>query len=354
VNGGEEQVMNDGEKRDVNGGEERGVHDREKQVMNGGEERDVNGRGGTGREQRGGADMIVVTGATGNAGSEVVRALTARGERVRAFVRDPGRARQVLGEDVELAVGDFADPASVRAALEGADALLLSCADDPHRVGWETAAIDAAVAAGVRRIVKLSAAAAGPGSPVAFWAWHDQVEQYLRSCGTGWVILRANWYMSNLLAAASGVAAEGRLYAPAGQARIAMIDPRDVGAAAAAVLCSPGHGASPGHEGQTYLLTGPRAITYDEVAAGLSAATRSTVEFVDVPGDAAYQAMTGDGMPGFVAEQIVAMFAELRRGVAAQVSAAVETLTGSAARDFASFATDHARLFAPAAAAARR
>ena len=304
--------------------------------------------------------MIVVTGATGNAGSEVVRALAARGERVRAFVRDPGRARDVLGEGVELAVGDFADLASVRAALEGADALLLSCADDPRRVGWETAAIDAAVAAGVCRIVKLSAAAAEPGSPVAFWDWHGQVEQYLRSCGTGWVILRANWYMSNLLAAASGVAAEGRLYAPAGQARIAMIDPRDVGAAAAAVLCSPGHGgspghgASPGHEGQTYLLTGPRAITYDEVAAGLSAATRSTVEFVDVPGDAAYQAMIGDGMPSFVAEQIIAMFAELRRGVAAQVSPAVETLTGSAPRDFASFATDHARLFAPAAATARR
>ena len=72
--------------------------------------------------------MIVVTGASGNAGSRVVRALGTRGERVRAFVRDPGRARDVLGGDVELAVGDFADPASVRAALEGADVLLLSCA----------------------------------------------------------------------------------------------------------------------------------------------------------------------------------------------------------------------------------
>jgi uncharacterized protein YbjT (DUF2867 family) len=180
--------------------------------------------------------MIVVTGATGNAGSEVVRALTARGSRVRAFVRDPGKARDKLGENVELAVGDFADPSSVRASLEGADALLLSCADDPRRVGWETAAIDAAAAAGVRRIVKLSAAPAEPGSPVAFWDWHGQVEQYLRASGAEWVILRSGWYMSNLLAAASQVAAEGRLYAPAGQAQIAMIDPRDVGAAAATVL----------------------------------------------------------------------------------------------------------------------
>ena len=304
--------------------------------------------------------MIVVTGATGTAGTEVVRALTAQAGRVRAFARDPGKARRQLGPGVELAIGDFADPGSVRAAVEGAGALFLSCADDPRRAGWEIAAIDAALAAGVRRVVKLSTAAAAPGSPVAFWDWHGQVEHYLRSCGTDWVILRASWYMSNLLVAASGVAAEGRRYAPAGRARIAMIDPRDVGAAAAAVLCSPGHGGSPGHgasaghEGQTYLLTGPRAITYDEVAAGLSAATRSRVEFVDVPGDAAYQAMIGDGMPSFVAEQIIAMFAELRQGVAARVSPAVETLTGSAPRDFASFATDHARLFAPAAAAARR
>jgi uncharacterized protein YbjT (DUF2867 family) len=292
--------------------------------------------------------MIVVTGATGNAGSEVVRALTARGSLVRAFVRDPGQARHKLGENVELAAGDFADPLSVRAALEGADALLLSCADDPRRVGWEMAAIDTAVAAGVRRIVKLSAATAEPGSPVAFWDWHGQVEQHLRACGAGWVILRSGWYMSNLLAAAPHVAAEGRLYAPAGEARIAMIDPRDVGEAAAAAL------SSPGHEGQTYLLTGPRAITYTELAAALSAATGSRVEFVDVPDDAAYQAMIHDGMPGFVAEQIVAMFGRLRQGEAAQVSPAVEMLTGRAPRDFASFAARHASLFAPAPATVTR
>jgi uncharacterized protein YbjT (DUF2867 family) len=179
-----------------------------------------------------------------------------------------------------------------------------------------------------------------PGSPVAFWDWHGQVERHLRASGAGWVILRATWYMSNVLAAAPRVAAEGRLYAPAGDARIAMIDPRDVGAAAAVVL------SSPGHEGKTYLLTGPRAITYAEVAAELSAATGSRVEFVDVPGEAARQAMTGDGVPGFVAEQLVAMFGWLRQGAAARVSPDVEALTGGAPGDFASFARDHARVFA--------
>jgi uncharacterized protein YbjT (DUF2867 family) len=104
--------------------------------------------------------------------------------------------------------------------------------------------------------------------------------------------------------------------------------------------------SSPGHEGQTYLLTGPRAITFAQVAAGLSAATASQVEFVDIPDDAAYQAMIHDGMPGFVADQIVKVFAWLRQGAFAHVAPAVETLTGRAPRDFASFARDHAQLFA--------
>jgi uncharacterized protein YbjT (DUF2867 family) len=171
------------------------------------------------------------------------------------------------------------------------------------------------------------------------------VEQHLRAAGIAWVILQPSWYMSNLLGAAPQVAAGGRLYAPAGQARIAMIDPRDVGAAAAAVL------SSEGHEGRSYLLTGPEAITFDRVAAELSAATASRIEFVDVPGDDAYQEMTRGGMPGFAAAQIVKTFEQLRQGVGAQVTPAVAALTGSAPRDVGTFARDHAQLFAPAAAA---
>lgn len=150
--------------------------------------------------------------------------------------------------------------------------------------------------------------------------------------------------MSNLFAVAAQVAGEGRLYAPAGQARIAMIDPRDVGAAAAAVL------SSPGHEGQAYLLTGPEAITFTQVSAALSAATASRIEFTDIPGEDAEQAMIVGGMPAFAAEQVVRIFAQLRQGADRRVTPTVEALTGSAPRDFASFARDHARMFAPAAA----
>jgi uncharacterized protein YbjT (DUF2867 family) len=127
-----------------------------------------------------------------------------------------------------------------------------------------------------------------------------------------------------------------------------MIDPRDVGAAAAAVL----HSTS--HDGRTYVLTGPEPITYRQVAAELTAATGSGVEFVDVPDDDATQAMIQSGLSGFVAGQLVNVFAMLRLGVAEQVTATVESLTGRPPRDFAAFARDHARLFAPVTEGAGR
>ena len=292
--------------------------------------------------------MILVTGATGNAGAQVVRALVEDGQEVRTFVRDADKAYSLFGDAVELAVGDFADAQSVRAALAGVEALFLSCADDPRRVDWETGAIDSAAATGVRRVVKLSSIGAEPGAPVAFWDWHGRVERHLRRSRVSSMVLRSSAYMTNVLAGAEQVALEGRLYAPAGDARIAMIDPRDVGAAAAAVL------TTAGHRRRTYVLTGPRAITYAQIAADLSAATGRDVEFIDLPDDDARRGMVQGGMPGAIAQQVVNVFAMLRQGVAERVTDGVESLTGRPPRDFASFANDHAFLFAPTAVGAGR
>jgi uncharacterized protein YbjT (DUF2867 family) len=289
--------------------------------------------------------MILVTGATGIAGSEVVRALIGRGQAVRVLARDPVRARDLFGPAVEVVSGDFDDALSVRAALVGAEQLVLSCADDPRRVAWETGAIDAAVASGVRRIVKLSAIGAEPGSPVAFWDWHGRVERQLEESGIAAVVLRSSFYMSNV---AAQIGFDGRLYAPAGGARIAMIDPGDVGAAAAAVL------TTSGYAGRTYVITGPAAITYAQVATELSAVTGRDVAFVDVDDDDARRQLGAGGVPEAIAGEVVRLFGALRAGAAERVTAEVESLTGRAARDFAAFARDHACAFAPAAVAAAR
>jgi uncharacterized protein YbjT (DUF2867 family) len=155
------------------------------------------------------------------------------------------------------------------------------------------------------------------------------------------VILQSSFYMSILLAAAEQVGSEGRLYAPAGEARVAMIDPRDVGAAAAAAL------TRPAEDGRTYVITGPDSITWGQIAAELSSATGREVEFVDVPDEGANQALIAAGLPEFVAEQLIAIFGLLRRGVAEQVTDGVYTLTGTRPHSFAQFARDHAHLFVP-------
>ncbi len=290
--------------------------------------------------------MILVTGATGHTGSQVVRALIDRGADVRAFVRDPERARAQLGVGVELAVGDFADEQSVLAALEGIDTVLLSCADDPRRVEWETRTIDAAIAVGAGRIVRLSTIGAAPGAPVAFWDWHGRVDEHLRAGALDWIVLQSSFFMSNLLALADHVAREGQLCGPVGQARIAMIDPRDVAAAAAATL------TGAGQDRKTYALTGPEAISYADAAAQLTAATGHAVEFVNVSTDVARHGILAAGLPGFVADQLLRIYAQLRAGAAARVSGDVDALIGRPPRSFAAFARDHAHLFAPAVTAA--
>jgi uncharacterized protein YbjT (DUF2867 family) len=282
---------------------------------------------------------VLVTGATGNVGSQVVRELQERGASVRAFVRDTGKAAKMLGEGVELASGNFSDAASVRRALEGVEGVFLACANDPRQVEYETGVIDAAREAGVRRIVKLSALGAETGSPVAFWDWHTSIEDHLWASGISAVVLRPTFNMTNLLGSAEGVRHAGSLFAPAAGASVAMIDPRDVAAVAAVSF------TEDKHDGETYTLTGPEAITFERVAEELSVVAGRRVQFVSLPDEAAQQALAGTGMPEFVAGQIVAIFGFLRRGDQDRTTDTVRAVTGLKPRTFARFAHDHAGLF---------
>ncbi len=282
---------------------------------------------------------ILVTGATGNVGGHVVRALTARGVAVRAFVRDPDRAARALGPDVELAVGDFTDRASLDRAMTGIDRVFLACGNLPGQVAYECAAVDAAAAAGVSQVVKLSGPVAAVDSPLIFERWHGEIEQHLAASGLPRVLLRPRTYLSNLLAYARTVAETGMLFAPAGTAAISFVDPQDVGEAAAACL------TGVGHEGRTYTLTGPEAITFERIAGELTAACGRTITYVSVGDDEARQAMTADGLPPMVADAIVAIFASQRAGSMATTTDTLRDLIRREPRTIADFARDHAGLF---------
>jgi uncharacterized protein YbjT (DUF2867 family) len=284
---------------------------------------------------------VLVIGATGRVGAHVVDELLGRGVRVRAFVRDRARASTVLGGRVEPAVGDVGDPTSIRAALVGVERVFLCTPNHPQQVEHETNVIDAAAGARVRRLVKIGANGAQIGSPVAFWDAHGRIEAHLRQSGVPAVVLHPSSYTSNLLAAAHAVAREGTLFAPAGGAKVALIDPRDVAAVAAVVL------TADGHDGRTYPLTGPQAVTYHDVAHQLSTVTGRRVEYVDVPDDVAREGMLRAGVPGWTADQLVALWGELRRGAADTTTDVVRVLTGQEPRTVSQFLRDHAAAFRP-------
>jgi uncharacterized protein YbjT (DUF2867 family) len=145
--------------------------------------------------------------------------------------------------------------------------------------------------------------------------------------------------MTNLLGSAETIKATGKLFAPAGGVKVAMIDPHDVAAVAARAL------ATNVHEGKTHVLTGPEALTFEDVAARLSAVTGRMVEFVDVPEQAAREQMLENGMPGWMAELVLAAFKALRSGIAVDPTDGVRSVTGREPRSFAAFARDYGVLF---------
>jgi len=282
---------------------------------------------------------ILVTGATGNVGANVVRVLVARGVPVRAFVRDRDKALPMLGDRTDLLVGDLADTDAIHRAVQGVDRVFLACGNVPGQVQYECAVIDAAKDAGVTRVVKLSSPRPALDSPLVFDRWHAEIERHLVRSGLRSVMLRPRTYMTNVLGYAEGIAQTGRIFAPAGAARISFIDPRDVAAAAAAALTAD----EPLSE--IYTLTGPESIGFDRVAAELSTATGRTIEYVDVPDEAAHQAMLDAGLPAMAADFIVGLFQSQRAGSMTSTTDDVRELIDREPRTFRQFAQDNASAF---------
>lgn len=283
--------------------------------------------------------MILVTGATGTVGSLVVRELTDRGVDFRALVRDTPTARTKLGPRVALVEGDLGQVETVRTALRDVDTVFLACANGPRQVELETNVIRAAEATGVHRVVKLSAALAEVGSPLEIADWNGRIERELWASQCQALVLRPDFFMSNLLTSAGEIARTGKLRAPAGDARIAMIDPRDVAAVAAVTL------VDPVYAGVTHVLTGPETLSYKQVASYLSAATGRQIEFVNISDEEARRNYRAAGMPQWFAEHMVTLFGMLRAGASSGTTDTVRTVTGREPRTFAEFAHCHKAVF---------
>ncbi|WEO96322.1 NmrA family NAD(P)-binding protein [Streptomyces sp. FXJ1.172] len=281
--------------------------------------------------------MIVVTGATGTVGAQVVGGLRARGEKVRALVRTGSVVPDAWDADVELVAADFTDPASLDLALAGADAVYLLVAVHPEMAAHEGNVIDAAVRTGRRPHVVLHAAAgvAEHGEDVRFLAAHTAGFGQLGASGLPWTVLAPNGFFQNFLGMAAALRA-GRLSLPGGTGAVSYVDTRDVAEAAVAVL------TGGGHENAVYTLTGPAALTHAQIAEALGEVAGHPVTYQALDPEAALAGMLAAGWEPWRAEGMVELYGLYAAGGAAAVTSDVEKLTGHPARPFAAFAAEHA------------
>ena len=264
--------------------------------------------------------LIAVTGATGAVGSRVAARLAAAGARQRLVVRDPSRAPRVDGAEVRRASGYGAGD-ELRAALEGADVLfLVPAAETPDRVEQHGTAVDAAIAAGVRRIVYLSFFGAAADATFTLARDHWATEEHIRATSLRWTFLRMNLYMDFV---PTMIGADGVIRGPAGDGRLAAILRDDVAAASAAVL------TSDGHDGETYDLTGPTAFSLGEAAAELARATGKPVRFHDETDEEAFASRASFGAPEFEVLGWVSSYWAIRDGSLDGPTDAVRRLTGT-------------------------
>ena len=282
--------------------------------------------------------MIVVTGANGTVGTALVEQLRAAGQDVRVVVRSAEKGRAAADLGAEVAVADVRDAQPFGAALEGADALFLNTASLPGFVEDQKAAIDTAVAAGVTRIVRLSALGSSHDSAMSFGRGHAELDEYVKAASPEATVLAPNGFFSNVLGMAATIA-QGGIYTNAGDGKVSQIDPRDIAASASVVL------TQPGHAGTTYSLTGPEAIGYADVAATLTRLLGRPVAYVPVDDAAAHAALSGFGLPAAQVDDIVALGRVYAAGHAASVTDDVRQLTGNPPRTFESFAADHLAAF---------
>jgi NAD(P)H dehydrogenase (quinone) len=268
-------------------------------------------------------DVILVTGATGRVGYRLMEALADAHADVAAMVRVEARAADLPGTPQHV-VATFDDPPPAE-ILRGFDRVFLLSPAIEEQAELETVFIDALVAAGHGpHVVKIAADGfADPGCEVRFMLGHRQVAAHLDATGLPVTYVAPALYMEDLQALAGGMRKSGELSAPAGRGRVGFVAARDVATAAARVL------TSAGHEGATYVLTGPEALRFKDVAAQVSAVFAREVGYTNQRPGRARQAMLAAGASQWQADGTLELFDWIRQGGANTTSTAVRQLTGA-------------------------
>jgi len=279
--------------------------------------------------------MILVSGATGLVGGEVIKQLTKKGIRFRAMAHDPDKAQLIVGSNIEVVHGDYDNKESLDVAMKGVDHLFLLS----NQVEMENKVVDAAVRARVGHIVKLSVLGASPFSPVSFAHLHWISEKNIENSGIPFTFIRPNYFMQNLFMQAFQIASEGKLYASMGEGRLSLVDVRDVAAVSVAAL------TEQGHDGRQYELTGHEALSGYEMAQMLSLAIRKPVAYVNISIEDSRKAMLARGMQERRIEALLTAQEYFAKSYLALTTPWVDKIIGRNPISFDRFARDYVDIF---------
>lgn len=281
--------------------------------------------------------MILITGASGNVGKEVLKQIAHTGVKARAAYQSAGKAG-TAPSGVETATVDYGQPETLRAALKGVDRVFLVGPPTAQLPALERNAMDVIKQSDVRQVVKLSAMG---GRDAIFPRLHAESEDYIRSTGTPYTFLRPNGFMQNMIIYnAPTINTQGAFYGSEGDGRVSQIDIRDVAAVAVKVL------TEDGHAGKTYTLTGPEALTNSETAKILSGALGREIQYVNLPPSQLREALLSAGLPEWSADALLDLQRLYREGKAAAVTRDVEQVLGRKPIRYAQFAQDYKSAFA--------
>lgn len=275
--------------------------------------------------------MICITGIGGTVGSEVASQLEAAGAPFRGAYFSANKADAARARGIEAVLIDYNRPETLRAAFQGCETLFLLGPNTLNQVELECNAVEAAKVAGVRHVVKQSVMGAQDESYSLAYV-HRAIEKAIESSGLAWTFLRPNSFMQNLVTfMAESIGAENAFYSAAGQAQISHVDVRDIASVAVRAL------TEAGHDGKAYTLTGPVALTYDEIAAELSQVLGRPISHVSLSPADLKQGMLAMGMPEELAERMLDLERYFREGRASLVTDDIKRVTGQPPRRFAQF-----------------
>jgi NAD(P)H dehydrogenase (quinone) len=244
--------------------------------------------------------MIAVVGATGNTGRAVVNELKKLGQNPVCVVRNPEKAREILGADAKTAVAELTDRAALEKALQGVQSVFVVTGHNPGMVEQQNNVLDAAMKAGAKYLVRVSGGRSVVASESVIGRSHYAIEERLRASGIDWVILRPGLFMQNVFTQAATIKSDSKIVLPfAKDLPVALTDVRDTGGVSARILIDP----KP-HAGKTYEFTG-KLTNYAEFADVFSQVLGRTITYVGVTPEQAEQAMKSRGMPDWLVQHLV-------------------------------------------------